>query len=70
VSRLPFRQLRLSLMVPAVFQTAIQSRRDQFPYYPFRCDHLAELPAPASLLCRAFVLPSVNYQLLRREYLE
>ena len=57
-------------MVPAVFQTAIQSRRDQFPYYPFRCDHLAELPAPVSLLCPAFVLPSVNYRLLRREYLE
>jgi len=53
-----------------VFQNAIQSRRDQFPYYRFRCDHLAELPAPASLLCRAFVLPSVNYRLLRREYLE
>ena len=53
-----------------MFQNAIQSRRDQFPYYRFRCDHLAELPAPPSLLCRAFVLPSVNYRLLRREYLE
>jgi len=70
VSRLPFRQWRLPLREPAVFQNAIQSRRDQFPYYRFRCDHLAELPAPASLLCRAFVLLSVNYRLLRREYLE